>query len=140
MKIDEIRTLKNAGQTLATLRPSYLKEIQDSSCDKHDMKFGGDSRFSVFQCTIFLDCHTGYYGNSSGYTKGSVDSKLATTLLNYALNKHMDLILNTMAEAAMNKAAGLTAEAEKEIQTMQALIDSVKAESQQNALPGPSEC
>ena len=126
MKIDDIRKLKSASETLRNLRPAYLKEIQDSSCDKHAMKFGGDDRFSVFKCTIFLDCHTGYYGNSSCYTKASIDNGLAQSLLNRALNQHMSLILETMADIAAKDASSLTEQAEKELASMQALIDSVK--------------
>lgn len=131
--IETIRAYKQAANTLKTLRPKYIEEIKDSRCDKYDMKFGGDDRFSVFKCTVFLDCHTGYYGNSSCSTKGSVDSKLAGELLNAALNKHMELILNTMAEIAEKHATKLTGKAEEEIAQLQSLIDSVKAPKEETA-------
>ena len=126
MKIDEIRTLKNASSLLRNLRPRYLEKIKDSSCDKYEMKFGGDDRFSVFKTTVFLDCHLGYYGNSSCSRMGSVDEKLANSLLNRALNKHMTLILETMADFAASDAAKLVGDAESELNAMQILIDSVK--------------
>jgi hypothetical protein len=57
---------------------------------------------------------------------GSVDNTTATRLLNKALNKHMVIILEAMADFADSEALALTAEAEKELANMQALIDSVK--------------
>ena len=125
--IERIRTFKRAAATLKNLRPTYLQKIKDSSCDKHDMKFGGDHRFAVFKCTVFLDCHTGYYGNSSCSSLANVDDALAEKLLNSALNKHMGLILDTMAEIAEKHAATLTSKAEEEIAELQSLIDSAKA-------------
>lgn len=124
--IESIRTFKRTASTLRNLRPTYLEKIKDSSCDKHDMKFGGDDRFSVFKCTVFLDCHTGYYGNSSCSSLAGVDSAMASKLLNSALNKHMDLILNTMAEIADKHATTLAGKAEEELAALQALINSVK--------------
>ncbi len=126
MKIDEIRTAKRTSKALREIRPRFLEKIKDSSCDKHGMAFGGDDRFSVFKVAVFLDCHTGYYGNSSCSTMASVDTPTATRLLNKALNKHMVLILETMADFADSEASSLTADAEKELAEMQALIDSVK--------------
>lgn len=126
MKIDEIRSLKTTSTTLRNLRPRYIEKIKDSSCDKYDLKFGGDDRFAVFKTTVFLDCHLGYYGNSSCSSMGSVDNTTATRLLNKALNKHMVIILEAMADFADSEALALTAEAEKELANMQALIDSAK--------------
>lgn len=126
MKIDEIKTLRATGNRLRTLRPKFLEAISDSRCDKHGMQFGGDDRFSVFSTKVFLDCHTGYYGNSSCSTMGSIDNALASQLLNRALNKHMVLILETMADFADQLAYKLTADAEAELSKMQALIDEVK--------------
>lgn len=124
--IDRIKSLSQAAETLKNLRPHYLKKIEDSNCDKYNMQFGGDDRFSVFSTKVFLSCYLGYYGNSSCYTCGSVDNTLAKTLLNKALNKHMELILSTMAEFAEIEAAKLTTLAEQEIAQLQALVDSAK--------------
>jgi hypothetical protein len=128
--IDSIRAFKRASDTLKNLRAKYLEAIKKEHCDKYAMKFGGDDRFSVFKCTVFLDCHTGYYGNSSCSSLGSVDSALAPKLLNAALNKHMNLILSTMAEIAEEQASKLTEKAEAEIAELQALIDSAKSQGE----------
>lgn len=124
--IQKIQELKTASRKLANLRSSYLEKVEAPSCDKYNMEFGGDSRFSVFSCKVFLDCHTGYYGNSGCSTLASVDSSLASELLNKAMNKHMNLILATMAEMATKKASTLTKDAEKEIASYQKIIDAMK--------------
>lgn len=126
MKIDEIRKLKNASTLLKNLYPNYREKIKDSSCDKYALKFGGDDRFSVFKATVFLDCHIGYYGNSSCSRMGDLDNTLASSLLNRALNRHMVLILETMAEFAAEDASELVVKAEEELASLQSLIDSVK--------------
>ena len=126
MKIDEIRSLKNTANKLRGIIPTYAEKIKDSSCDKHALQFGGDDRFSVFKATVFLDCHTGYYGNSSCSSLTRIDNEIAQSLLNKALNRHMDLILKTMAEFAEKAAANLIEGAEKEIAAMQELINSAK--------------
>jgi hypothetical protein len=125
--IEKIKTLRRASHLLATLRPKYLEKIKDSSCDKHDMKFGGDDRFSVFKCTVFLDCHTGYYGNSSCSSMGGVDNVIAQELLNRALNKMMPQVLEEMAKQADLAAQKLTIDAQAEIDSLQAEIDAAKA-------------
>jgi hypothetical protein len=135
MKIDEIKTLKTTSQFLRGLRGRYIEKIKESSCDKHNMEFGGDDRFSIFKTTIFLDCHLGYYGNSGCSSMGNVDAKIATNLLNRTLNKHMTLILETMADFAAKDAASLTDLAEKELAAMQLLIDSVKQPVTETQMP-----
>lgn len=128
--IDKIKQLNAASKTLSTLVDSYNEKIKEPSCDKYALEFGGDDRFSVFSAKVFLDCHTGYYGNSSCSRFASVDSKLAESLLNWALNKNMRLILNDMAECAKKKAAQLEDAARKELEEMAKMIE--EATKQEN--------
>jgi len=125
--IETIKTLRRTSRLLSTLRPKYLEKVKEPSCDKHGMQFGGDDRFSVFKCTVFLDCHAGYYGNSSCSSMGSIDNALAQTLLNRVLNKMMPQVLEAMAKEADIAAEKLTAEAQAEIDTLQTMIDAAKA-------------
>lgn len=127
---DQIKTLKRSSDFLRNLRPKYLEKIKEPSCDKHEMKFGGDDRFSVFSAKVFLDCHTGYYGNSSCSTMGSIDNKLAEALLNRVLNKMMPEILTAMADEALKSAQALVDKAEEEVAAMQAQIESIKQDQQ----------
>lgn len=128
-KLEQVRSLLRSAKTLKTIEASYLEKIKDSSCDKHNFKFGGDDRFSVFQVNVFLDVHTGYYGNSSCSSMGSVDKEHARRFLNASLNKHRTLILQTMAEFAEQEAATLKDEAVKEIASAQTMLDSILEEA-----------
>lgn len=121
--IDKIKLLNSAAKTLSTLVDKFSETIKDPRCDKHELKFGGDDRFSVFSTKVSLDCHTGYYGNSSCSTFASVDSKLAQQLLNYALNRNMRAILADMAEAAKKEASKLEGAAKEELEHMRKMIE-----------------
>jgi len=125
--IARIKELNRISKDLSTLMPKYSESVAAPSCDKHNLAFGGDSRFSVFNTNVFLDCHTGYYGNSSCSTYMNVDNVIASRLLDKALNKNMKLILDDMAKFAFQEAAELTVEAEKELAEMQKSIDEAKA-------------
>lgn len=121
--IQEIKKLNATAKTLSSLCDKFFNVIKDTSCDKHSLKFGGDDRFSVFSTKVFLDCHTGYYGNSSCSTFASVENTLAQRLLNAALNKNMRLILADMADFAKKEAAELTGKAKKELEELSKLIE-----------------
>jgi hypothetical protein len=125
-KINEIQNLKLNANKLRSILPKYAKERENSSCDKYACSFGGDDRFSVFKTCVFLDCHTGYYGDSSCGTLVTVDNAMATRALNAALNKHKALILDSMAEALESEAQKLIGDAEAELKKIQDLLDSVR--------------
>ena len=126
--LDKIKLLNAASKTLSSLVDKFSETIKDSKCDKHALKFGGDDRFSVFSTKVFLDCHTGYYGNSSCSTFANVDNKLAQQLLDYALNKNMRVILADMAEAAKKEASKLEGAAKEELEYMRKMIEEATRE------------
>lgn len=126
--IDKIKLLNSASKTLSTLVDKYHEKIKEPSCDKYELKFGGDDRFCVFSAKVFLDCHTGYYGNSSCSTFANVDSKLAQALLDYALNKNMRTILADMAECAKKEASTLEGAAKEELEQMKRMIEEAVAQ------------
>jgi len=124
-KLDEVRSLLNVAKRLRDIIPQYKKTISDPQCDKHDLKFAGGSDFKAFTCKIGLECYTGYYGNSSCGTMGSIPESYAQKLLIAALNKNMQLILDDMAQAAEDEARKLKQEAEKEIAEANAVLASL---------------
>ena len=124
-QMEKIKRLLTNADAVGNLRGKYLEKTSATSCDKHGMKFGGDSRFSVFSCKVFLDCHTGYYGSSSCSTLATVDHEFAEKYLNAALNEHMDLILKTMAKHARFDAANMKEQAEQEIRAAKDVLDSI---------------
>lgn len=121
--IETIKTLRRTSTTLSTLVDNYKKTTSDSSCDKYGLKFGGDDRFSVFSFKLYLDCHTGYYGNSSCSTFASVDSRIAARLLNKVLNRKMREILSDMAKEATLEANALHDAAKKELEELAKSIE-----------------
>lgn len=128
------KVLLETSHKLKNLIPNHFERIESPSCDKYDLKFGGDDRFAVFKCTVFLDCHHGYYGNSSCSCPVSIDNTDAQNLLNRALNKHMQPILDTMAAFAREDAVKMKGEIQKELDAAAELMDSIctEEESQQN--------
>ena len=130
-KLEEIKDLLRAAK-IRTLPDGYFKLIREkSSIDKHDLKFGGDSRFSVFRTDVLLTCYTGNYGSSSCGTFMNIDSKLAGEALDYYLNKNMGAVLAGMADYLEAKAAGLVGQAEKELADQQAILDAIKQPTQE---------
>ena len=132
-KLEEIKNLLIAAK-IRTLPDDYFKLIRENSrIDKHDLKFGGDSRFSVFRTDIVLTCYTGSYGSSACGTFRTIDSKLAGEALDYYLNKNMRAVLAGMADYLDVKAAKLVGQAEKELADQQAILDSIKQPEQETS-------
>jgi hypothetical protein len=127
--IKEIKTLRTTAHILETLLDKYNEQIEKPKCDKFGCSFGGDLRFSVFKTTIFFDCHTGWYGDSSCSSLANVDSELAEKLLNDVLNSMKSEILNKMAERAKSLATALIDKAQAEIDALQSSIDAAKEEA-----------
>lgn len=130
-KLEEIKDLLRAAK-IRTLPDEYFKQIREkSSIDKRDLKFGGESRFSVFRTDTVLTCYTGNYGSSSCGTFMTIDSRLAGEALDYYLNKNMGAVLAGMADYLEAKAAGLVGQAEKELADQQAILDAIKQPTQE---------
>lgn len=127
-KLERVRVLLNQAKTLRTLPDVHRNIAAETNCDKHDFKFGGDSRFAVFKADVHLTSYKGYYGNSSCSTVGGIDNRDAADLLNEALNIHRNLILSTMADIAERKAQQIKGEAEVEIKVAQDLLASILSE------------
>jgi hypothetical protein len=124
-KFEEIKALLDTAKRLRGIVPNYREAIKDSRCDKHDLKFSLGSDFSVFAVKVGLSCYTGYYGSSSCSSMTSVGGVHAQEFLVGALNRHMETILNTMAELAEQKAQKFKAEAAKELQEANSVLDSL---------------
>lgn len=122
--IEKIKALRAAAQTLRGTYPKYIEKIKDSSCDKHQLSFkNGDSRFTAWKCEVSLTAYTGYYGNSSCSTFGSVDNALVKDALNAFLDSRMKELLEYMAVHIDAQANAIADKARKEIANLQALID-----------------
>ena len=106
---------------------NHNKKLEGRNCDKYALKFGGDSRFSVFKANVFLDCHHGYSGDSNCSVLYRIDCNVAEKALNAVLNKNMEFILTEMGKHIESQAKGLVADAEKEIKSATEFLKSLKA-------------
>ena len=124
--IDLLRTHLTNANNLKTLIEKFNNKIKESSIDKYGLKFNYDNRFSVFDVRANLCCYYGYYGDSSCSTFTRIDDKLAQKYFDYAINKHKDLILQTMGEAAEIEASKLEEAAKAELEQSIKLIASLE--------------
>ena len=113
--VRNIEKLMENSKKLHALEGKYKINIDDPRCDKFGFAFGGDSRFSVFSFSLFLDCHTGHFGNSSCSTLMSLDSDIVEKHFNIYLNKHKSKILQEVADSISIEASSLADEAVKEL-------------------------
>ena len=127
-KLDEVRALLDNAKRLEGIVPKYREAIKNSSCDKHQLAFSAGSDMSVFCVQVGLTCYTGYYGNSSCSRMTTVENPTAQKYLVAALNKHMEMILNTMASLVRADAAKLKAEAQREIDAAAQLLKEIDQE------------
>lgn len=123
--IDEIKGLLDAAKRLRNILPDYTKCIADPNCDKHDLSFTMGKDSTIFQATANLSGYRGYYGNSSCSPLASIQQPIAQKYLVRALNKNMELILNTMAELVEADAAKLKEAAQKELDTLNEMVSTL---------------
>lgn len=126
--IDKLKSLRRFAKAAHNFWPQYAKRISDPSCDKHDARFCGDSRFVVFKVKdVHFSAHTGYYGNSDCSTFGSgFDAEHVQTYFVKALNALKKDIFTKMADFAEADAAQLADAAEQELQQLQALVEEAR--------------
>ena len=144
--LDKLRNIVRDANRIRGLKAWYEDRTSvsiygNSSCDKHGAAFCVDKRFAVFDAgPVSFDCYVGYYGNSSCSEPFSVaDPDAAKNAFRRALNKHKWLILETMADYLMEDANRLRSYAESEIAGAQAMLDSVRKETEdvlQDAVEG----
>jgi hypothetical protein len=81
----------------------YKEDIKDSNCDKHNLRFTDDNRFSCASLKINLECYKGYYGNSSCSTALAVPQDVFKKLFLEYLNENIDDILQNIIDMANHK-------------------------------------
>jgi hypothetical protein len=127
--LERVKSLMETSKKLSGLLPKYQKLSEDPNVDKLGLSFNTDDRFTVFKCYATLCGHYGYYGNSSAYVIDSINQKDAQQYFTQALNKHMALILDTMAGYAQADAKLLTDKAADDIRKAQELLTQVRGEA-----------
>ena len=139
--LEKLRNIVLDANRIRGLKAWYEDKTSISTCDKYGAAFCVDKRFAVFDAgSVSFDCYVGYYGNSSCSEPFSVaDPDAARNAFRRALNKHKWLILETMADYLMEDANRLRSYAESEVAGAQAMLDSVRKETEdvlQDAVEG----
>jgi len=108
--------LKTGEQIKATINEHY-KKIQDSSCDKNDIGFNKDNRFSSANIELSVDSYRGYYGNS-GCSQNTIvrDSKLFSEFFIKVLNRRFKELMFETADDIIKYANTKKAEAITELE------------------------
>lgn len=128
--LEKIRSLNGCAKAFSTYWKEWSeKYVSDPKCDKKHASFTNrDARFTVFRFDVLFSSSIGYYGNSSCSTfSNGIDSKLVQEYFSRALEINKNKLFDDMAKLMQTDAAKLTAEAEKEIASLNSLIAEVKA-------------
>lgn len=114
--VDKIEKILRTGYSIKNGIKRYKETIKDPRCDKHNMKFNGDSRFSSAKVIISVDSYTGYYSSSSCSTFLSIpDENIFKKHFVDELNSRFDDIMNSVADRIIKEAVKYQQEAEKEL-------------------------
>ena len=114
--VDKIEKLLETGYSIKNRIKRYKEVIKDSRCDKHQMKFNGDDRFSSAKINISVDSYTGYFGNSDCTTFLRIpDDAIFEKHFVAELNSRFDDIMNSVADRIIKEAEKYQQEAEEEL-------------------------
>lgn len=127
--MQRIKALLHHANGAATVHDQFAAAIADPNCDKHNIGFNVDSRFSAFSVTVSFDCLTGYYGNSSCSTFWRADKGVIGKAFIKALNIHQRELLATTARVLREEAVALTDKARAEVDALQAVLNELEAPS-----------
>lgn len=130
--LEQIKKLSIVAAKLKSLWNRYIAAIGNPLCDKHNFGFNVDTRFSMTgTMTVSLDAYTGNYGSSSCYVFDNIPQDIAQALFTKAINKHAQLLLDTMAEIAELEASKLVSSAKAELAELEKSIEAAtKPESE----------
>ena len=114
--VDKIEKILKTGNDIKNRIKRYREVIKDPNCDKHDMRFNGDDRFSSAKINISVDSYTGYFGSSDCSTFLKIhDKELFEKHFIRELNSRFDDIMNSVADRIIKEAEHYQKEAEEEL-------------------------
>ena len=62
---EDLKNIELVGKQIIDGIKEYKKTAARPSCDKHNMGFNKDERFSSVKINLSIDAYAGFYGNSS---------------------------------------------------------------------------
>lgn len=125
-KVERTKNLLKEAEKLRTLEERFAKAKANPKCDKYELEFSEDNRFSIFTSRITLSGYTGVYGSSSCYTFDFIDPSIATNALLHVLNNNRESILQQMADYISKQAHSLKSEVLEELEEAKNILDSLE--------------
>jgi hypothetical protein len=120
----DLKKVEQVGKQIINRLDGYKAEIAKSSCDKHDIGFNKDSRFSSATVEISIDAYTGYYGNSGCCCIPLVrDRDIFNKFFIQTLNNRFEELMRETAENIIEHASTMK---EKAIKEMEEAISKLK--------------
>ena len=121
---EDLKKVEQVGKQIINRLDGYKAEIAKSSCDKHDIGFNKDSRFSSATVEISIDAYTGYYGNSGCSCTTLVrDSSIFNKFFLQTLNNRFEELIRETAENIIEHA---NTKKEKAIKELEEAISKLK--------------
>lgn len=134
--IDTIKALRAEANNFAGFHALYAeKYAPNTNCDKKGYGFEAKTdRFVSFDISVSFCSHHGYYGNSSCSTIMNVYHKdVIRPFLIKALNVHQKELFATIARLMREEAGKLTDKAQAEVEAIQKLLETAKADLAETA-------
>lgn len=95
---DKFKIREETISAVRELYPKFIETIRQSNCDKYQLKFNGDTRFTIVSVPLSLTGYVGYYGSSSCSTFRSIgDKKLFEEAFLKVMNKELPSLLQKTA-------------------------------------------
>lgn len=116
-KLKEIQNLLATKNSVLQGLAQYNKEITEPKCDKYNIGFNIDNRFSTGKIEISIDSYTGYYGDSGVGRVLNIQNFDTIFKPNFIkmLNKHFEELLKETAELIKEQAKTLKEQALQEL-------------------------
>ena len=128
--LQKIKTLRTDAARIGEFHDMFNDKYEaNSRCDKKGYGFGKDNRFAVFSIKTSFDCWAGYYGDSSCSSPiGFLDRSLVERAFVKAIDRHQKQLFASAAEIMREEASSLTADASREIEALQKLLEEATAD------------
>ncbi len=129
--VDRMKSLVHDAQVIRGLREWYERETSSGECWEYEASFGmGPQVYGIGDVVpVQFSCVVQHPGGTARPPRVQSASAVASAFLR-ALNEHKWLILETMADYLLEDAGGAVLEVEKEVAGAQALLDSVRKETE----------
>ena len=123
--VADLEDLIYTAQQIKAQIEAHEKTARHPKCDKHDIGFNNDCRFSSASVTVKVTAYTGFYGDSScGTTSIVKNEKIFKNAFLKVLNRHFKKLMFETSDEIMESAVD---EKEKAIEELNGKLEKFKA-------------